>query len=221
MLKAIRNYISALTFCAGACIGIVQAAEDGSPLFDLSGATPDLSPEIERRDFSIPNIDTENFEIGIFYGVLSVENFGANFIKGFNMSFFATEDFFITANAGFSIVDDGVYRRLNLPLFGDSGKRDLAEYSVLLGWNVMAGEFFWIDKQAFTSDLYLLAGQGTVKLDSEEYSSYVAGLGVRIIPRDWFAIRFEAKLSEYKSNILGYEKHNHNMDIVTGVSVFF
>lgn len=199
----------------------VSAEENKSPLFDLSGATPALTPEIDRREFNVPGIDTENFEVGLFYGVLSVENFGANYLKGVNASFFITEDFFITLNMGFSSVNDSVYRRLNLPLFGESGKKDLRENSVLFGWNVLPGEFFWMGKQAFTSNLYVLAGKGTVSFDGGDYSTYVGGVGVRIIPRDWFAIRVESKISEYKTNILGYGKYSHDFDVVTGVSVFF
>ena len=216
MLKS----ISAFFLIMSVCIGVAKAAEERSPLFDLSGATPALTPKIDRRDFSIPDIDTENFEIGAYYGIVSVENFGANFVKGVNASFFATEDFFLTGNVSFSSINDRAYRQY-VPLFGESGSRDVKEYSLLLGWNVMPGEFFWIDKQAFTSDLYILAGMGTVSFDAEEHGSYVAGIGIRIIPRDWFAIRFESKVSEYTSSILGYEKHFHNVDMVAGISVFF
>jgi len=217
LLKAIIVlYFSLITFATSS-----WADEKKSPLFDLSGATPGLTPDIDRRDFKIPDIDTENFEVGLFFGVTSVENFGSNYVKGINASFFLSEDFFITLNVGFSSVNDGVYRHMNLPLFGESGQRDLIENNVLLGMNVLPGEFFFMDRQAFTSDLYVLAGMGSVRFDEDEYSSLVLGLGVRVIPRDWFAIRFESKLSEYKTNILGYEKFNHNFDVITGISVFF
>jgi len=152
LLKSISVFFFIMNFC----IGVVQAEEERSPLFDLSGATPALTPNIDRRDFSVPNIDTENFEIGVYYGIVSVESFGANFVKGVNASFFAPEDFFLTANASFSSIDDRAYRQY-VTYFGESGTRDVTEYSLLLGWNVMPGEFFWIDKQAFTKEFYYLS----------------------------------------------------------------
>ena len=214
------NYIFMSLFLIASFSTPLFAREDASPLFDLSGSAPLLNPDIERRSIEIPNIDTENFEIGLYAGVLSVENFGSNYVKGASASLFITEDFFLTLNMGYSRIEDDAYREY-LPLFGESGGRDVTDSSILLGWNILPGEFFWANQQAFTSDLYLLLGMGTITFDQEEHGTYLAGLGLRIIPRDWFAIRFESKISEYKSNLLGYEKYSHNFDVVTGVSIFF
>lgn len=215
-MKHVLNVVLAIIFS----LNNVNA-EEPSVLFDLSGSVPNIEPEVERRELEIPDIDTENFELGVFAGVLNVESFGSNYVKGVNASFFLTEDVFVTVNAGFSTINDKVYRRLNLPLFGESGERSVQDRTALVGWNILPGEFFWLDKQAFTSDLYVLLGMGTLAFDEEEHGSIVAGIGVRMIPRDWFAIRLEAKISEYETNILGYKKFNHNVDIVSGVSFFF
>ena len=37
-----------------------------------------IDPEVERRDIKRPKIDTENWEVGGYYGFLSVEDFGTN-----------------------------------------------------------------------------------------------------------------------------------------------
>lgn len=202
-------------------ISPIGAAEGGSPLFDLSGATPMLAPEVDRRDFNIPDIDSENFELGIYGGVISIENFGANYLKGAYVSYFITEDFFISGNYATTSIEDDVYRRMNLPLFGVSGTRAVKNTGVMLGWNALSGELFWLDKQSFTADLFVLAGMSTIDFDTEEHSAASGGLGVRIIPRDWFAIKFESRFSEYKTNILGYRKYHHNFEVTTGISIFF
>ena len=202
-------------------VGNQVHAADGAPLFDLSGALPDMSPELSRRDVAIPNIDALDIEIGLYGGMLNVEDFGANYTYGVSGLFHVTEDFFINANYGRSQIKDDTFRRMNLPLFGESGERNITDLNFLLGWNFLSGEMFWSKQYAFTSDLYLLAGAGSINFDDESYFSVMGGIGAKILFTDWMALRFEAKLSEYDSSFLGYEKKSHNVDVITGLSVFF
>jgi len=37
-----------------------------------------IEPDIYRRDIVVPRIDTENFELTAYYGVLDVEDFGSS-----------------------------------------------------------------------------------------------------------------------------------------------
>ena len=196
-------------------------AADSAPLFDLSGALPDMSPELSRRQVAIPNIDALDIEVGIYGGMLNVEDFGANYTYGVSGFFHITEDAFVNVNYGRSNIKDDTFRRLNLPLFGESGERDISDLNFLLGWNFLSGEMFWSKQYAFTSDLYLLAGAGSVNFDDESYFSVMGGLGAKILFTDWLALRFEAKLSEYDSSFLGYEKKSHNVDVITGISIFY
>ena len=208
-----------LTCMLMASVGV--RAADGAPLFDLSGTLPDMSPELSRRDVAIPNIDALDIEIGLYGGMLNVEDFGANYTYGVSGFFHITEDFFINANYGRSQIKDDTFRRMNLPLFGESGERSISDMNFLLGWNFLSGEMFWSPQYAFTSDLYLLAGAGSVNFDDESYFSVVGGLGAKILFTDWLALRFEAKISEYDSSFLGYEKKSHNVDVITGLSIFY
>lgn len=196
-------------------------ANDDVPLFDLSGALPDMSPELDRRDVDIPNIDALDVEVGLYGGMLNVEDFGANYIYGISGFFHITEDFFINANYGRSQIKDDTFRKLNLPLFGESGKRSITDFNVLLGWNFLSGEMFWSKQTAFTSDLYFLAGAGSVTFDDDSYFSVMGGVGTKILFTDWLALRFEVKVSQYESSFLGYEKSSHNVDAITGISVFY
>jgi len=196
-------------------------AEDRPTLFDLSGELPEVSPEIARREVDIPKIDALDFEVGIYGGMLNVEDFGANYLSGVSAMFHITEDVFLNANYGRSQVKDENFRRLNLPLFGESGKRSISELNVLVGWNILSGEMFWSKKTAFTTDLYLLVGAGSVDFDDESYFEMIGGVGVKILITDWLALRMEAKVSEYESSFLGFKNKSHNVDAITGISVFF
>lgn len=206
-------------FCLASMTNIFAAEQ--TKLFDLAGELPDISPELERREVNIPNIDALDIELGLFGGILNVEDFGANYFYGVSGFFHITEDVFLNANYGRSRIKDDTFRRLNLPLFGESGKRDISEMNFLLGWNFLSGEMFWNRNHAYTADLYLVFGAGRVNFDKEDYFNLIGGLGAKILFTDWLALRFEAKVSEYESSFLGYEKKSHNIDAIAGFSVFY
>jgi len=202
-------------------ISLNVLADDKPSLFDLSGELPEINPDVERRDIVLPKIDTEDFELGVYAGVLSVEDFGANLMWGMKAIFHITEDFFLNGNVSYSEIDDENLRRLNLPIFGESKTRKVRDQSLLLGWNVLPGEAFFTDSYVFTSSLYILFGVGTINFDSEDYFTLTGGVGFKILPTDWLALSVESRISEYESSILGYKKHSHNTELSMGVSVFF
>ena len=43
---------------------------------------PVIEPEIDRRTIERANIDTEDFEVGIFMGQMSIEDFGVDNVFG-------------------------------------------------------------------------------------------------------------------------------------------
>src|SRR5687768_17373117 len=46
------------------------------------GAPRVIEPEVERRKIKVPKIDTENVELGAYFGVLSIEDFGSQPVYG-------------------------------------------------------------------------------------------------------------------------------------------
>ena len=56
-----------------------------------------IKPQVERRVIREPEIDAEDFEIGAFGGLLSVEDFGVNSVIGVRGAYHISEDFFVEA----------------------------------------------------------------------------------------------------------------------------
>ena len=61
-----------------------------------------IDPSVERREIRRADIDSENFEVGPYVGMLSIEDFGVNTVVGIKAIFHVTEDIFTEANIGFS-----------------------------------------------------------------------------------------------------------------------
>ena len=60
---------------------VAPAASD-QPLTGEPDQKPIIDPQVERREIKRTRIDTEDFELGAYVGVLSVEDFESNVVYG-------------------------------------------------------------------------------------------------------------------------------------------
>jgi outer membrane beta-barrel protein len=179
-----------------------------------------IQPDLERRDIKIPRIDTENFEVGFFSGILSVEDFGSESVSGARVAYHITEDFFVEVEVGKSAVSDSSFRRLGAPLFPNEDE-DLEYYSVSIGYNVFPGEIFIGKKWAMTSAVYLLAGVGNTDFINEDLSTVNFGIGFRILPTDWLAFHVDMRDYVWDSDLVGRNKRTNNFELSLGFTAFF
>ena len=59
-----------------------------------------IEPQVERRKIKVPKIDSQNVELGAYYGEISIEDFGAAPVSGLRFDYHVTEDFYFEANYG-------------------------------------------------------------------------------------------------------------------------
>ena len=59
-----------------------------------------IEMEVQRREIKEPDIDSEDFEIGAFVGVMSIEDFGSNVVYGVRLAYHGTEGFFVEGSVG-------------------------------------------------------------------------------------------------------------------------
>lgn len=181
-----------------------------------------IEPEIERRTVTEDDIDSENFEIGIYYGALSTEDFGVNDLFGLSLAYHINEDFFTefsyaqstTSKSSVEVMDEFVN------LLTDD-ERELSFYNVSLGYNILPGEAFFYDRWAFNSALYLIGGIGSTDFAGDERFTISLGVGYRLLINDWMAIHLDAKDHIFDIDVFGEEKTAHNLALHGGVSFFF
>ena len=59
------------------------------------GAEPTIvEPQVTRRVVKTPKIKAKDFEVGGYFGALSIEDFGTNPLYGITAAYHVTEDFF-------------------------------------------------------------------------------------------------------------------------------
>jgi outer membrane beta-barrel protein len=181
-----------------------------------------IDPEVERREIKEPKIDKEDFEVGAFVGIMSIEDFGSDVSYGLRLAYHLTEGFFIEATAGASRAGLTSFEILSggAPLMTDS-ERDLYYYSLNLGYNILPGEVFLGEGRAYNTNLYLIGGLGSTRFAGDDRFSVNFGAGYRFLLNDSIALHLDFRDHLYDIDILGEEKTVHNLEGTLGLTVFF
>jgi outer membrane beta-barrel protein len=195
----------------------VQAAEPK----DLE-LEPLVVREPERREVKVDDIDTENFEIGAYGGVLDVDNFGTNGVYGLRAAYHITEDFFIEGLYGRSKLGETSFEKLsgNVQLLTDDD-RNFSYYNLSFGYNVLPGESFIGRKYAFRGGLYLIAGAGSSDFAGDQRFTVSGGFGYRLAATDWLALRIDVRDYVFESDLLGKNETYNNLEFTGGLTFFF
>jgi len=187
-----------------------------------TGQPPVIEPNIERREIETAKIDTEDFEIGILAGQLSVEDFGVNTVAGARFAYHITEGFFVELAAAKSDTERTSFERLSgaAQLLTDS-EREYSYYNLSLGYNIFPGESFIGKNRALNTATYVIGGVGKTKFAGDDRFTLNLGMGIRLMPLDWFAIHADVRDHIFDIDLLGQEKTAHNIEATIGVTFFF
>jgi outer membrane beta-barrel protein len=197
-----------------------------TPAFAAQPGDLELEPLVvrqpERREVDVDAIDSENWEIGVLAGAMSVEDFGTNSLLGVRLAYHITEDLFVEGSYGRTRLGQTSFERLSggAQLLTDD-ERDMSYYNVSVGWNLFPGESFLTRNWTFKGGLYLVAGAGSTEFGGDDRFTVNAGVGYRLIATDWLALRVDVRDHVFKSDLLGESETRHNFEFSGGFTVFF
>jgi len=202
--------------------GLTGCGRDRLVRTDEGGPPPVIEPEVARRDVEPPRIDTEDFEVGVFLGQVSVEDFGVNTVAGARFAYHVTEGFFVELAAGQADTELTSFERLSgaAQLLTDE-QREYGYYNVSLGYNIFPGEGFVGRRRAFNMATYVIGGVGRTTFAGDDRFTVNLGVGMRLMPLDWFAIHGDIRDHVFDIDLLGQEKTSHNLEAHVGVTFFF
>ena len=181
-----------------------------------------IEPEVERRDVREPAIDTENFEVGTFVGIMSIEDFGTDLVYGLRLAYHVTEGLFVEGTLGRSKAGLTSFEQLSgsARLLSDSD-REYTYYNLNLGYNLLPGEGFVGEGRAFNTSLYLIAGLGSTRFAGDDRFTINVGVGYRFLLTDSVALHIDFRDHLFDIDILGAENTVHNLEAHLGATVFF
>jgi outer membrane beta-barrel protein len=210
--------IAATSGCSGLRDGGVGAGDD-EPVGARS-AGPVIQPELDRRDVRRPAVDSEDWEVSGYAGVLSVEDFGAGPVYGGRVAYHVTEDVYLEGDYARSSIEDSNFRDLGAPLF-ENESEDIDSYALSVGYTLLPGEVFVGSDWARASAMYLSFGVGNTRIVDEDNVTYLLGFGLRALPTDWLSVRLEARDRIWESDLLGDNQWTHNFEITLTLGAFF
>jgi outer membrane beta-barrel protein len=209
----------ALTLGVGSLTG---CGRDRLVRADDTTQPPVIEPDVERREIEPPRIDTEDFEVGLLLGQISVEDFGVNTVSGARFAYHVTEGFFVELAAGQADTELTSFERLSgaAQLLTDS-EREYSYYNVSLGYNIFPGEHFIGKNRAMNTQTYVIGGVGKTTFAGDDRFTINFGIGMRLMPLDWLAIHGDIRDHVFDIDLLGQEKTSHNLEATLGVTFFF
>ena len=181
-----------------------------------------IDPEVERREIKEPAIDREDFELGAYVGIMSIEDFGSDVSYGVRLAYHITEGFFVEGTAGQAEGGLTSFEELSggARLISDS-QRTLTYYNLNLGYNILPGEVFIGEGRAYNTNLYLIAGLGSTRFAGDDRFTVNVGAGYRFLLSDSIALHLDFRDHLFDIDLLGEEKTAHNLEGHLGFTVFF
>jgi outer membrane beta-barrel protein len=181
-----------------------------------------IAPDIKRRTIKESDLDTEDFELGLYYGLLTIEDFGTNEVQGVSFAYHITERFFTEAAFGISQLQKTSYELLSggVQLLTDE-QRDLTYYNLAIGYNVLPGQVYVTKKFHFDTNIYFLAGAGNTHFADKNYFTYNFGAGLRFYSTDWLSIDLSMREYAFTHELFGQKKDTNNLEGRLGISIFF
>lgn len=181
-----------------------------------------IEPQVNRREVKTANIKARDFEIGAYFGALSIQDFGVNPVYGGRLAYHVSEDIFLegfiaTSRAGTTSLED-VFPQITLV---SNAGRQFTYYDVNLGYNVLPGEIFLGRGRAFNSQLYVTVGMGDVKFAEQDHFALNFGVGERLVITDWLTMHLDVRDHVFESSLTGRTKNVDNIEATLGLTTFF
>lgn len=197
-------------------------AHRATPDSAVDAQEPVIEPDVARREIKPPKIDKDDFEIGAYVGMMSVEDFETNASYGLRLNYHISQKLFVEGSYGSTTVGESSFEKLSggaqiLP----PDQRDLTYYDLSFGYNLLPGESFIGRNRAFSSALYLQGGVGNTNFADDSNFTVMFGGGYRMLMLSSLALHLDVRDHMFSSDLLGESKTMHNIEFSLGLSYFF
>jgi outer membrane beta-barrel protein len=180
-----------------------------------------IEPDLDRRNVKVPKIPSNDFEVGLFTGTYSVQNFGSSLVYGIRLGYHITEDVFVEGVYGQTKVSDDTFRQILPGGIFPNPTETLRYYNLSAGYNILPGEFFLWKRNAKVSALYVIGGVGTTQFDNQRHLTINGGFGTRVWLADWAALQVDLRDHVFSLDLLGERKNTQNVELTGGLTFFF
>jgi outer membrane beta-barrel protein len=218
----IRSVFLGLALITACSLGLAQELKAESAADDSQASAQSvIQPDLHRREMNEADIDSENFELGLYVGIISIEDFSSSAVIGARAAYHINEDFFVEAIYGQARAGETSFEILSggSPFLTDD-ERDFRYYNLSAGYN-LNGEVFLSQDLVFNSATYFTLGVGSTEFGGDEHFTLSIGGGYRLLLTDYMALHFDVRDQIFNSEIIGQQKSTHNIEYAMGATFFF
>jgi len=181
-----------------------------------------VKADIERREMLNDVLDTENFELGIQGGLISIEDFGSSGWISVHAGYHISEYFYVKARYGQAKGGETSFEKLvnSAPLLTDE-QRELSYYGLNMGYNLLPGEIFLSKDLVLNSVFSIELGAGSTEFAGDDKFTVNLAANYRVFINDWVAWDIGMNDYVFDTKVTGESKTTHNLNFNTGFSVYF
>lgn len=174
-----------------------------------------------QDDVQASDLDTEVFSLGVFTGILNIEDFGSEWLIGLSGTFQASENFFLQYNYLWADTERSSFEESQGSYFsGDD--REFSHYDLLVGYNIFQGEVYPSEGSANLSSLYVVGGVGETDFGGEKSFTFTYGLGYQAAVTRQVVLNADYRIYRYDSSLIRDEEETtQNAQFSVGVNYLF
>ena len=180
-----------------------------------------IEPETRDRRVKAAEIDTERFELGVYGGLLSVENFNTNPVGGLSFSFHLTKQWLLQANAASSSFNlSSREENAGIELFPEDDEK-LNYYDLNVGFKLLDGRSYFSQKRKYDSSLYIIAGAGNADFVGQSSTLINFGLSYRSVITDYLTLNVDIRNRIFEQTIGEETEQTNNGELTLGLNLLF
>jgi outer membrane beta-barrel protein len=176
------------------------------------------SPAVADDDISV--INEERFELGLYTGILSVEDFGSEPVAGLEFTYQLPNKWLLQASYGRAEVGQAAFESSQRQFLA-SDDRDFEYIALTGGFRLIDGRSFWGSDFRFRSDIHLLFGPERVSFAGSDEWGFNAGLRYRVAFAEWLTGNVDFREHFVERDFIGDSKNTMNTEFRFGVNVLF
>lgn len=166
-------------------------------------------------------IDSGSFEVGLYAGALSVEDFSTQLATGLTLSYHISSRFMVQALYAQSDIERATFEEIADGDFLSDSDRTFERMSVLAGYRLTEGRSFLGGERRFNSYIYALAGPSRVSFAGEDNTGLALGLSYKTVLHHRVTLNLDMRNITVRRSFLGDEKTTHNTELALGLNLMF
>jgi len=176
------------------------------------------------KKVSRPNsatVDAEDFELGLFYGTLSVEDFATNPVKGIYLNYHITSNLSAQISYASSDVGRATFEDVVGGDFLSEKDEEFSYIQVQAGYQILHGRSFLGAKRRFNSYLYVMGGIESVQFARNDEIGFTFGTRYKLVLTDSLTLNIDLQDHIFEREFIADKKFTNNIEFAIGLNALF